>query len=528
MDSEIRGTGYLAGRSGRIGGFLLILFSAAALPTTNAWAQTLTTLYSFTGANGDGSEPIAGLVADASGNLYGTTASGGLSQCSSGIFGSGCGVVFELMPPTSPNGTWTEKIIYKFTGGSDGAQPWAGLIVDKSGNLYGTAAGGGQSACSGIITGTGCGVVFELVNSSGTYTYKVIHSFTDPLDSEPLGGLIQDAAGNLYGTTIGTVFELMPPASPGGAWTESVLYTFTGKGDGALPFAGLVQDASGNLYGTTAVEGLSGGCGLNGCGTVFKLAPPASPGDTWNLTTIYSFTGINGDGGNPMGALILDASGNLYGTTNAGGLNTGQCFPFPFTQTTGCGTVFELVNSSGTYTEKILYSFTGGNDGGNPYNFSAGLIADASGDLYGTTALGGSACLTSFNCGVVFKLTPPTSPGGNWTETVPHAFTVPGNGTFPFASLIADASGNLYGTTAGGYLNQLACGSSNCGTVFKLSGSGFVPPVHFAGVPGTPNCTGVSVSTLAHTYGGVAAAAKALGYSSVSALQSAIAAYCGN
>jgi hypothetical protein len=490
----------------------------------------LTTLYSFTGANGDGTLPIAGLIADSSGNLYGTTVTGGLSQCSNAFFGGGCGVVFELMRPTSPGGNWTEKILYKFTGGTDGANPWAGLIADKSGNLYGTASEGGQS-CS--VSTTGCGVVFELVNSSGTYTYKVIYAFTGfPSDgASPFAGLIQDASGNLYGTTAfggrgaGTVFKLMPPTSSGGAWTETVLYAFEGGTDGGGPVAGLIQDASGNLYGTTAINGLSG-CGLNGCGTVFKLTPPASAGGAWSETTLYSFTGVNGDGGNPMAALIQDAFGNLYGTTNAGGLNTGQCSPFPFTLTTGCGIVFELVNSAGTYTEKILYSFTGGNDGGNPYNFSTGLIADASGNLYGTTALGASGCFTSINCGVVFKLTPPTSLGGNWTETVLQSFTGGSGGTLPFASLIADNSGNLYGTTAGGYLNLVGCGASNCGTVFKLAGSGFVPPVHFVGVPGTPNCNGVSVSTLAHTYGGVAAAAKALGYTGVSALQSAISAYC--
>ena len=226
-----------------------------------------------------------------------------------------------------------------------------------------------------------------------------------------------------------------------------------------------------------------------------------------------------------MGALIQDASGNLYGTTNAGGVSSSQCAPFPFTGSTGCGIVFELVNSSGTYTKKILYAFTGSN-GGNPYTFSTGLIADASGNLYGTTALGTMGCTESGSCGAVFKLTPPVSSGGNWIETVLHSFTYGNDGAIPFSSLIADQSGNLYGTTSEGYV-QTGCGSSKCGTVFRLSGSGFVPPVRFAGVPGTPNCNGVSVSTLAHTYGGIAAAAKALGYTSVSALQNAISAYCG-
>jgi uncharacterized repeat protein (TIGR03803 family) len=312
--SKILRTGCLASRSGRSGGLLLILLSAVTLATTNASAQTLTTLYSFTGGS-DGATPIAGLISDPSGNLYGTTQINGAG---------GAGTVFELV---NSSGNYTEKTLYSFTGGSDGGYPFAaGLISDSSGNLYGTTSGGGTS---------GNGTVFELVNSSGNYT-------------------------------------------------EKVLYSFAGGSDGANPVAGLIADAPGNLYGTTLFGG---------------------------------------------------AAGN--------------------------GTVFELVNSSGNYTEKVLHSFSGssfsgGSDGGQPQD---GLIADASGNLYGTTSVGGAGFV---------------------------------------------------------------------GTVFKISGSGFVPPIHFAGVPGAPNCTGVSVSSLAHTYGGISAAAKALGYTSVSALQNAISAYCRN
>jgi hypothetical protein len=187
--SKILRTGCLAGRLGRIGGLLLIFLSAVTLATTNTSAQTSTTLYSFTGANGDGTEPIAGLIADSSGNFYGTTPSGGLSgsQCPNVVFGSGCGIVFELV---NSSGTYTEKILYSFTGANgDGSQPWAGLIADKLGNLYGTTMGGGQSGCSFNLS-SGCGVVFEL----------------------------------------------MPPTSPGGTWTEKVLYSFGGfKGDGGRP-----------------------------------------------------------------------------------------------------------------------------------------------------------------------------------------------------------------------------------------------------------------------------------------------------
>jgi uncharacterized repeat protein (TIGR03803 family) len=436
------------------------------LATTNGSAQTLTTLYSFTGGS-DGATPFAGLISDPSGNLYGTTQIDG---------DAGAGTVFELV---NSSGNYTVKVLYSFTGGSDGGYPFAGgLISDSSGNLYGTTQGGGAA---------GNGTVFELVNSSGNYTEKVLYSFTGGSDGGgPLGGLIADSSGNLYGTTAagnGTVFELV---NSSGNYTEKVLYSFTGGSDGRQPFAGLIFDSSGNLYGTTLFGGAAGN------GTVFELVNSSG---NYTEKVLYSFT--NGsDGGQPAAGLIFDSSGNLYGTTGSGGA-------------AGAGTVFELVNSSGNYTERVLYSF-GGSDGANPV---AGLIADASGNLYGTTALGGAA-----GAGTVFEL---VNSSGNYTEKVLYSFTsFTSDGSEPEDGLIADSSGNLYGTTV--------LGGFGAGTVFKISGGGFVPPVHFAGVPGAPNCTGVSVSSLAHTYGGLGAAAKALGYTSVSALQNAISAYCRN
>ena len=464
--SKIRRTGYLAGRSGRIGGILLILLSAAALPMTNASAQTLTTLYSFNYVS-DGGVPFAGLISDSSGNLYGTTETGG--------------GVFELV---NSSGNYTEKTLYAFTGGSDGQFPFYGaLISDSSGNLYGTTLGGGAA---------GWGTVFELVNSSGNYTEKVLYSFSGGSDGgSPIGGLIADSSGNLYGTTTaggvantGTVFELV---NSSGNYTEKTLYAFTGGSDGAAATDSLIIDSSGNLYGTTQYGGASGN------GTVFELVNSSG---NYTEKVLYSFAG-GSDGANPVGGLVFDSSGNLYGTTVNGGAS-------------GKGTVFELVNSSGNYTEKVLYSFAGGSSSGaNP---GAGLIADASGNLYGTTILGGAA-----GNGTVFEL---VNSSGNYTEKVLYSFTGGSDGANPVAGLIADASGNLYGTTT-------SDGAGFVGTVFKISGSGFVPPIHFAGIPGALNCTGASVSSLAHTYGGVSAAAKALGYTSVSALQNAISAYCG-
>ncbi|MGH9205494.1 MAG: choice-of-anchor tandem repeat GloVer-containing protein, partial [Acidimicrobiales bacterium] len=265
---------------------------------------------------------------------------------------------------------------------------------------------------------------------------------------------IADSSGNLYGTTFqggvvggctdglgcGTVFRL----SPGG--TETVLHAFTFSSEGYGPNGPLIADSSGNLYGTTYSDGASGN------GVVFKL----TPGGTY--TVLHTFTG-GSDGANPAGDLIADSSGNLYGTTRGGGASGSGCGGF------GCGTVFKL-SPGGTLT--VLYSFTGGSDGEGPVG---NLIADSKGNLYGTTLLGGGPGCGQFGlgCGVVFKL----SPSG--TETVLHIFTGGSDGGAPFAGLIADSSGNLYGTTfQGGALT--ACNGVGCGVVFKLAGAGFVPP----------------------------------------------------
>ncbi len=317
-----------------------------------------------------------------------------------------------------------EKVLYSFAGSpGDGASPH-GVVMDAAGNLYGTASAGG----------TGHGTVFELTpGADGSWTEKVLHTFSDSPDGSDPSCPIIDAAGNLYGTTWqgganggGTVFELTPGA--GGSWTEKVLHSFGNHMDGSFPGCGLVFDAAGNLYGTT----YSGG--QNGMGTVFELTPDGSGG--WTEQVLHHFT--NADGAFPYSGLIFDGAGNLYGTTSGGGWYNN-------------GTVFELTPTiGGSWTESVLHSFNNrGAGGANPV---AGLLLVA-GNLYGTTGQG---------TGRVFELTP--IGGGSWTETVLLNF-YGADGADPYASLIFAGAGNLYGTTVEG-------GTYNRGTVFELAPDG--------------------------------------------------------
>jgi uncharacterized repeat protein (TIGR03803 family) len=285
---------------------------------------TETKVYTFSSGS-DGATPYAGLTPDSAGNLYGVAAAGGnLSRC----FGQGCGVVFELSPNSS--GGWTETVLYAFNGGRDGGSPWAGLTFDAAGNLYGTTAGGGNlSLCScGVVFELS-------PTSGGTWTETVLHAFTNGNDGgTPFGTLIFDAAGNLYGTTegggnltcayntigCGVVFELSPVA---GHWKETVLHKFN-NADGDNPEAGVVFDAAGNLYGTAAVGGEKFGCDA-GCGTVFKLSPTTS--GPWKFTGLHEFTQEQLQKGfYPLSNLLVDGSGNVYGTASGGGQCDGIVF----------------------------------------------------------------------------------------------------------------------------------------------------------------------------------------------------------
>jgi uncharacterized repeat protein (TIGR03803 family) len=275
--------------------------------TGGGWSESL--LYTFSGI--DGSDPEAGLIFDASGALYGTTQFGGSADA---------GTVFKLTPPAVAGDAWTESVLFSFTG-SDGAQPRGGLIFDASGSLFGTTAGGGAFTL---------GTVFKLTQSGGAWTETVLYSFTGDRFSDgffPAAGLIADVSGALYGTTtgggvanLGTVFKLTPPPLAGGAWTASVLHSFTGN-DGVFPKGDLIADVSGALYGTT----FAGGAGGNG--TVFKLTPPTMTDGAWSESVLYSFTFAGTDGAFPDAGPLADASGALYGTTESGGVaNRGTVF----------------------------------------------------------------------------------------------------------------------------------------------------------------------------------------------------------
>ncbi|MBZ5600047.1 MAG: hypothetical protein LAN83_17190 [Acidobacteriia bacterium] len=364
-----------------------------------AQAQTYTVLHSFAGPP-DGIAPFAGVTRDAAGNLYGNTADGGMTgkNCQ----GYGCGMIFKL------DQAGTETVLYTFTGGADGGAPFGSLIRDAAGNLYGTTS-----------LSSSFGAVFKLDSAS---TYTVLYSFTGGADgAEPDEGLIRDAAGNLYGVTFGggdlicscgVVFKL------DSAGTETVLHSFTGGSDGEGPLGRLLRDGSGNLYGTTGFGGTYSG------GTIFKLDP------TGTETVLHSFNPAT-EGHEPAGTLVRDAAGNLYGVTLTGPVHI-------------YGMVYKL-DTAGTLT--ILHSFSGKRDGETP---EGGLLRSASGTLYGTTVSGGSHMM-----GTIFKLTP----AGKFTLL--YTFTGGSDGGHPAAALIPDAAGNLYSTAVyGGY---------GFGVVFKIA-----------------------------------------------------------
>ena len=371
----------------------------------------------------DGSNPRAGVIFDAAGNLYGTTMGGGKFQL---------GTAFELSP--AAGGGWTETVLHNFGSGKDGQTPQSGLVMDGAGNLYGMTWGGGaygSGSCAGQELG--CGIVFELSpSSSGEWTETVLHSFGGKGDGAgPQGStsLVLDAAGNLYGTApnggvhgYGIVFELSPTS--GGGWTETILHQFSNVGvDGANPVSTLVFDAAGNLYGTT-----ENGGGPRDRGTVFKLTPKG--GGKWGQTVLHVFS-VDGNGGfDPSSGVIFDAAGNLYGTTGEGGRGEG-------------GTAYELSPSTtGRWTIKWLYSFGANGGGSAPW---PGIVMDSAGNIYGTTEIGGpNHEYTIDGGGTVFKL---AQVDGVWKETDLYNFGNIGDGYSPNAAPVLDSAGNLYGTT---------------------------------------------------------------------------------
>jgi uncharacterized repeat protein (TIGR03803 family) len=384
-----------------------------------------TVLYNFPGGS-DGAHPVTGVIRDSAGNLYGTTGVGGTHG-----YGVGNGTVYML------DGTGTEKFLYSF--GGDGYP--SAVIRDSAGELFGTLAAGGLENCGY----SGC--VYKL-NEAGEG--KVLYSFTGGADGvSPYAGVIRDPAGNLFGTThYGGIFNFVCSGGTCGVvyrldtnGQETVLYSFTGGADGALPAAAVIRDANGNLYGTTVFGGTQNDNCAYGCGVVFKL-------DTAGRETVlHSFKG-GADGAGPEAGVIRDSAGNLYGTTSAGGIKNGSC-------PGGCGVVFK-VDAAGH--EKVLYSFTGGADGAYP----SGVVWIHKGNLYGTTLVGGTLgnCYDgpSTCCGVVFKV----DTAGN--ETVLYSFTGGVDGGNPWAGVLLDSAGNLYGTASGG-------GAANMGVVFEIPGA---------------------------------------------------------
>jgi uncharacterized repeat protein (TIGR03803 family) len=367
------------------------------------------------------------------------------------LFVVACAVVFGFLAAASAAfAASSEKVLYSFcpAGGNcaDGAYPNSGVISDSAGNLYGTNLAGSGEYC--VSYGVQCGTVFELISSNGKWTEKVLYSFCSASNCNdgdgPIGGLIFDKAGNLYGTTesggtcysAGTVFEL---TRHNGKWTEKVLHSFCpDSSDGSTPYTGLVLDGKGNLYGTTFYGGTGTGCSI-GCGTVFGLM---RSGGKWTEKVLHNFNNDGKDGYTPVASLAVDTAGNLYGTTAYGGAYND-------------GTVFELRNVNGKWTERVLHSFNGG-DGANP---EANVVFDNDGELYGTTENGGdSGC--GGGCGTVFQLVPKN---GAWREKVLYRFHNSPDGSHPLASLLRDKSGRLYSTTFWGGAFAVY------GTVFELT-----------------------------------------------------------
>jgi hypothetical protein len=443
---------------------VLTVILALAVPASAEWKEKV--LYSFQGGTNDGALPVGGVVFGIQGNLYGVLQFYGPGSC--GPIANECGAVFQLAPPAHQGDPWTETLIYEFQGkgGNDGESPNGGLVIDGQGNLYGVTAYGGTGDCVLLGVPAGCG----------------------------------------------TVYEVSPPAEKGGAWKETILYSFPTAEQGYFPNGNLVFDGAGNLYGATTYGGGKGTTcdsfyGGN-CGTVFKLSPPKTKGGKWTEKVLHSFASGT-DGANPNGGLVLDGGGNVYGTTFGGGNESGEC------GSGGCGTAFELkppTKKHSDWTEKQLHVFADGSDGaeptgnlifnakgslfgtaqgGNPSGggiafqltaniggrwketvlrwfsnngpgaFTAGLIFDSSGNLYGPTDEG------ALFRGTVVRLKRPARQGGMWVPTIPYTFQGSPDGAGPAARLIFDAAGNLYSTTQAGGTGE-AC-QGGCGTVYEAS-----------------------------------------------------------
>jgi uncharacterized repeat protein (TIGR03803 family) len=424
-----------------------IVFSLAL----TAEAQQYRILYTFQGGS-DGAEPYSNLLPDGSGGFYGTTWAGGTTSC---IYDSSCGTVYHLSPPAEQGGAWTETQLHAFAGGvSDGAFPSGNLVKDTSGNLFGSTSAGGAANTGTVFE------LSPPAQSGGAWTETILHAFSYGTSDgdDPTGGLSWGPGGALYGVTefggtynssycesngCGTIFQLKPPAQQGGTWTESVLYNFPNTGccwnyqdlvyrngslygatfqlgeyyagsafqltppsqqggqwsyrdiysfegnNGAAGYwlaAGVAFDSKGNIYGAANDGGTIGG------GTVFELQAPTQAGGAWTFDLLHNFNGAPTDGTNSQAPLAVDSKGNVYGVTVAGGAQS------RYLCGDGCGVVFELSNSGGTWTETVLHEFADGRDGDRPL----APVTVSNGVVYGTTFHGG----TPSGTGIVFAIVP--------------------------------------------------------------------------------------------------------------------------
>jgi hypothetical protein len=450
---------------------LLAALLAWAWSANAATTSRMSMMYNFLG--GDDGARVFGNLTWFNGKIYGATSYGGV-----GCPAAACGVVAQLTPPANSGEAWTETTIHFFNGvGVDGSHPYSGLTVGRSGGvLYGTTLDG-----AGGCPNHGCGSVYQLLPplpNQTAWRETILHNFAAANDGTiPSAGVIQDQTGALYGVTThggnagcggegcGVVYRLARPQSGQTAWTETILYRFKGGADGYYPVGGLMLDGKGGLYGTTFWGGV--GCAGYGCGVVFHVSPPKTGPADWTYEIIHKFTGAV-DGSAPSAMLSGDGKGHLFGTTTGGG---GKGCP----DTEGCGTIFELLpptNTNPKWGLVSVYRFHGGTDGASPYS---GLTFASNGlAIYGTTVAGGTGnpagntCAPFNGCGTIYRLHHSASSG--WQENVLFRFQNSGIGANPYGGVILDSGETtLYGATARlGYRGSNPCGGNGCGRAFAF------------------------------------------------------------
>ena len=431
---------------------LLSASAAAAVPTDKP-------MFAFGGAAG--AAPVGPLVPGGPGAFYGVTSGGG----------GGAGVVFKLQRPTVKGDSWTETVLYSFTGAIDGGTPMAALVRSDDGTLIGTTAyGGDATSCPATgSTPAGCGVVFKLLppaRRGEAWVETVIHTFGGADGAHPFAELTRVEDGVLFGTTrdggangAGTVFRIDVQHR---AIVETVLYSFTGGADGGSPYAGL-RHAHDKFFGTTVAGGDTADCPASagfaaGCGVVFELEQPKHRGDAWTETVLHSFTGAT-DGGYPYAGVTKDDAGRLFGTTSAGG-NTADC-PGSASFGAGCGVVYELSapDAFGVRSLGVIYAFSGGADGRAPL---APVTLRAGHQLFGTTFAGGAeaAGCDPLGCGTVFEIASALS-GGVVKKGIVWSFTGGDDGANPAAHLVSHDHGEIFGTTEAG-------GANGAGVAYRI------------------------------------------------------------